>query len=257
MNDLTTFTFQDHVVRTVVIKGEPWFVAKDVCDVLGIADNTTATRDLGEDELTRIVCVSGGQRREMTAVNESGLYALIFKSRKPEAKAFRKWVTAEVLPAIRRTGGYIRAEEEETPEEIMARALIVAKDTIDRMKTRIEAMKPKALFADAVSSSHTTILVGELAKILKQNGVDMGQNRLFQWLRENGFLIRRGGTDHNMPTQRAMELGLFTIKENAITHSDGHVTVTKTPKITGKGQVYFTNLFLKERGAEAYKPSII
>lgn len=255
MNSLTTFNFQSHDVRTVTDEnGEPWFVAKDVCDVLEIQNPTDALKSLEEDERMTLDNTEGhsgkrGGAQFFNVVSESGLYALIFKSRKPEAKAFRKWVTAEVLPTIRKTGGYIRAAADETPEEIMARALFVAKDTIDRQKARIEEMKPKALFADAVASSKNSLLVGEMAKLLKQNGADIGQNRFFIWLRENGFLIRRQGSDYNMPTQRAMELGLFEIKEGAFAHSDGHVTITKTPKITGKGQVYFTNLFLKGQAA--------
>lgn len=256
MSEITIFKFQSHSVRTVTDEhGNPWFVAKDVCEVLDIANPRNAMSRIPDTQKgVRQMDTLGGTQR-ISIISEAGLYRLVMRSDKPEAEPFIDWVTAEVLPAIRKTGGYIRAAADETPEEIMARALIVAKDTIDRlknrvegMKERIESMKPKELFADAVSSSKTSILVGELAKILKQNGVDIGQNRLFSWLRNMGWLIRRKGTDYNMPTQRSMELGLFDVKENAIAGPDGTVRVTKTPKVTGKGQVYFVNLFLKMRG---------
>ena len=190
----------------------------------------------------------------MVIVSEPGFYRLVMKSRKPEAKAFKRWVTHEVLPAIRKTGGYIAAKPDETPEEIMARALLVANDTMNRQKARIDAMeaenaelRPKALFADAVAASDGTCLVGELAKMLRQNGVDIGQNRLFAWLRDNGWL-GKSGCNRNVPTQRAMDMGLFRIKETAVTHGDGHVTVTRTPKVTGKGQADFVNRFIEAEG---------
>ena len=140
---------------------------------------------------------------------------------------------------------FIQIEKDwNSPEKIMARALKIAKDKIMRLETKVEEDKPKVLFADAVSASHTSILVGELAKLLRQNGEDIGQNRLFAWLRDNGYLIRRSGTDYNMPTQRAMEMGLFDIKETAITRSDGSITISKTVKVTPKAQIYFINKFL-------------
>lgn len=194
----------------------------------------------------------------MTFVNEDGLYDVILDSRKPEAKVFRKWVTSEVLPSIRKSGGYIAAKAEDTPEEIMARALLVAQDTLRRREERIAMLQqenatqqekieqdaPKVLFAEAVSTSKTSILIGELAKVIKQNGVDMGQNRLFKWLRSNGYLCRHG-EHYNTPTQKAMEMGLFEIKEHSVLRPDGSVMVTRTTKVTGKGQVYFVNKFLK------------
>lgn len=142
---------------------------------------------------------------------------------------------------------FIQIEKDwNSPEKVMARALQIAKDRIMRLETKITADKPKVLFADAVSASHTSILVGELAKLLRQNGVDIGQNRLFAWLRDNGYLIRRSGTDYNMPTQRAMDMDLFSIKETAITRSDGSITISKTVKVTGKGQQYFVEKFLSK-----------
>lgn len=237
-------------IRAGMNDGEPWFIASDVCAALGLANVTNAVRRLDDDETT-LISIKG---REINAVNEPGLYSMVLSSRKPEAKAFKRWVTHEVLPAIRRDGGYMAAKPDETPEETMARALRIADETMRRQKERIAAlaeenaeMRPKALFADAVAASDGTCLVGELAKMLRQNGVDIGQNRLFAWLRDNGWL-GKSGCNRNVPTQRAMDMGLFRIKETAVTHSDGHVTVTRTPKVTGKGQAYFVNRFIEAEG---------
>lgn len=232
-------------VRAMSLNEEPWFIAKDVCDVLGIGTNhlRESGRGLDDDEVMNLPNweVSG---KAPLIVSEAGFYKLVMRSRKSEAKAFQRWATHEVLPAIRRTGGYMVAKQDETPEQIMARAVLVAQDTIERQKREIAELKPKALFADAVAASDGTCLVGELAKMLKQNGVNMGQNRLFAWMREHGYLGKTG-SNRNVPTQRAMEQGLFRIKENAVTHSDGHVTINRTPKVTGKGQRYFIEVFAK------------
>lgn len=200
-----------------------------------------------EDKLNNESLSSLGQRGGWL-INESGLYSLILSSKLPAAKKFKRWVTSEVLPSIRRNGGYINGQESLSDDELMARALEVAHRKITEKDRQIEEMTPKATFADAVSASRTSILVGELAKLLKQNGVNTGQNRLFQRLRDEKYLISRQGNDYNMPTQRSMELGLFEIKETAITHSDGHITVNKTVKVTGKGQQYFINRFLMGGG---------
>ena len=232
-------------VRAMNLNDEPWFVAKDVCDVLGIKTNHLREdgRGLDDDEVMNLPNWEVGGKAPLI-VSEAGFYKLVMRSRKPEAKAFQRWVTHEVLPAIRRTGGYMVAKQDETPEQIMARAVLVAQDTIERQKKQIDELKPKALFADAVAASDGTCLVGELAKMLKQNGVNIGQNRLFSWLRENGYLGKTG-SNRNVPTQRSMEQGLFRIKETAVTHSDGHVTINRTPKVTGKGQRYFIEAFAK------------
>ena len=234
-------------IRAVSENGEPWFVAKDVCDVLGL--DHTALRKLDADEKGRDSIPTLGGTQQMTMVSEPGFYRLVMKSRKPEAKAFQRWVTHEVLPAIRRTGGYMAVK----PDETMARALCIADETMRRQKERIESlssanaeMRPKALFADAVAASESTCLVGELAKMLRQNGVEIGQNRLFDWLRERGYL-GKGGSNRNVPTQASMDMGLFRIKETAVTHSDGRVTINRTPKVTGKGQVYFVQKFMSEK----------
>lgn len=245
---IQTFTNEDlgTTVRTIVDEEtcEPWFVAKDVCDALNI-DKTAASR-LDDDEKGLRSTQTLGGSQQVLFVSEPGLYTLVLKSRKPEAKAFRRWVTHEVLPAIRRTGGYVAAAPDEDPEAIMARALIVARDTMERQRARIAALEPKAAFADAVSASDGTCLVGELAKMMRQNGVEVGQNRLFRWLREDGYL-GKSGCNRNVPTQRAMEMGLFRIKETAVTHADGHVTINRTPKVTGKGQRHLMERYCAAR----------
>lgn len=229
-------------VRTVVIDDEPWFVAADVCRALDIGNSRQAVTRLDDDEKNTVTLNDGiPGNPEKTVVNEPGLYSLVLGSRKPEAKAFKRWITHEVIPAIRKTGGY---HVPQSPEEQMAQGLLAAQKLLAEKDKRIEEMRPKEIFADAVSVSKTDILIGDLAKLIKQNGHDIGQKRLFAWLREKGYLIKRKGLDWNMPTQKAMEMKLFRVKETVVTHSDGHTTVSKTPKVTGKGQVYFVNKFL-------------
>lgn len=191
---------------------------------------------------------------ENNFIPENIFYKLCMKANNEVARKFQDLVCDEILPSIRQNGGYIVSSETDTDEEIMARALLVAQRTIERknekikeLETKIEEDKPKILFADAVETSKTTILIGELAKLITQNGCKIGQNRLFAWLRDNSYLIKRQGTDYNMPTQKSMELGLFEIKETAITHSDGHITVSKTPKVTGRGQIYFINKLKEDK----------
>lgn len=244
MNEVQLFNFENHEVRSLLLNNEPWFVGKDVADVLGYADTNQAIRKHvdNEDRLTRRFDGTG-QSRDMTIINESGLYSLVLSSKLPSAKKFKRWVTSEVLPALRKTGQY--QVKELSGQELMAKALIEAQSVLAAKDKQIEEMKPKVVFADAVATSHTSILVGELAKILKQNGIEMGQKRLFAWLREKGYLIKRQGTDYNMPTQKAMELGLFEIKEGSYVNGSGVNITTKTPKITGKGQQYFINKFLQ------------
>lgn len=245
MNELQVFKNQEFgSVRTLVINSEPWFVGKDVADVLGYKNTKDALAKHvdAEDKLGSQIATSG-QNRNMTIINESGLYCLVLSSKLPSAKKFKRWVTSEVLPALRKTGQY--QVKELSGSELMAKALIEAQSVLAAKDKVIEEMKPKVVFADAVATSHTSILVGELAKILKQNGIDMGQKRLFAWLREKGYLIKRQGTDYNMPTQKAMELGLFEIKEGSYVNGSGVNITTKTPKITGKGQQYFINKFLQ------------
>lgn len=247
MNEVQLFNFENHEVRSLLLNNEPWFVGKDVADVLGYSNSRKAMADHVDDEdkevlTSRNVTLENIPNRGITVVNESGLYSLILSSKLPSAKKFKRWVTSEVLPALRKTGQY--QVKELSGSELMAKALIEAQNVLAAKDKQIEEMKPKALFADAVATSHTSILVGELAKILKQNGIEMGQKRLFAWLREKGYLIKRQGTDYNMPTQKAMELGLFEIKEGSYVNGSGVNITTKTPKITGKGQQYFINKFL-------------
>lgn len=248
MNEVQLFNFENHEVRSLLLNNEPWFVGKDVADVLGYSNSRKAMADHVDDEdkevlTSRNVTLENIPNRGITVVNESGLYSLILSSKLPSAKKFKRWVTSEVLPALRKTGQY--QVKELSGQELMAKALIEAQSVLAAKDKQIEEMKPKALFADAVATSHTSILVGELAKILKQNGIEMGQKRLFAWLREKGYLIKRQGTDYNMPTQKAMELGLFEIKEGSYVNDSGVNITTKTPKITGKGQQYFINKFLQ------------
>lgn len=252
MNNLQIFDSPDFgQIRTIQQNGEPWFVGKDVADILGYQNGSRdVNRHVDEDDRQNYQNGTFESNRGLTIINESGLYSLILSSKMPKAKEFKRWVTSEVIPAIRKTGGYIAGSENMTDAEIMAKAVLVAQSTIRQRDQRIKelesdvaAAKPKVLFADAVSASDSTILIGDLAKLIKQNGHPIGQKRLFCWMREQGYLIKRQGADYNSPTQRAMEMGLFKIKETAISHSDGHVSVSKTTKVTGKGQQYFINKF--------------
>lgn len=246
-NEIQQFYFNNAVLRTLTDEaGEPWFVAKDVCDILEISNPSDALKRLDDDERSRF---NLGRQGETNIVNEAGLYALVLGSRKPEAHEFKRWVTHEVLPQIRRTGGYIPASETDDDITILAKAVMIGQRTMEEQKRRIAAqeshineLEPKARFADAVAASDGTCLIGELAKMLRQNGLDIGQNRLFEILRQDGYLGKTG-SNRNVPTQKAMDLGLFRIKETAITHSDGHVTINRTAKVTGKGQTYFISRY--------------
>lgn len=231
-------------LRTYEEDGQILFCGKDVAASLGYKNTNDAMKKHCKGVAKRYPLQTAGGVQEFVFITEPDLYRLITHSKLPTAEKFERWVFEEVLPAIRRTGGYMVAKQDETPEQIMARAVLVAQDTIERQKKQIDELKPKALFADAVAASDGTCLVGELAKMLKQNGVNIGQNRLFSWLRENGYLGKTG-SNRNVPTQRSMEQGLFRIKETAVTHSDGHVTINRTPKVTGKGQRYFIEAFAK------------
>lgn len=247
MNELQVFqNDQFGQVRTVQNDGQPWFVAADVCRALELGQVTNTIRRLDEDEkaLISIKGISRGND-QVSIINEPGLYTLVIGSRKPEARAFKRWITHEVIPSIRKSGGYIAGQENMTDAELLSKALLVAHRQIEARDAQIEVMTPKALFADAVSTSKTSILIGDLAKLLKQNGCDIGQKRLFAWLRDNGYLIRQKGSSYNTPTQRSMDMKLFEVKETTITHADGHIAINRTTKVTGKGQQYFINKFLK------------
>ncbi len=231
-------------VRTIDEDGKALFCAKDIAVALGYTNPNKALKDHCKGVTKRYPLETAGGTQKARFITEPDVYRLITHSKLPNAQRFEAWVFEEVLPSIRRTGGYVAAKPDESPEEIMARAVLVAQETIERQKQQLDEMKPKAVFADAVATSKTSILIGDLAKILKQNGVEMGQRRLFEWMRQRGYLMKANGSSHNMPTQRSMERGWFEIKETSITHSDGHITVQRTPKVTGKGQQYFINLFL-------------
>ena len=252
------FNFKGQQVRTVTINDEPFFVGKDVADILGYANNRDAlVKHVDDEDKQTSQIATAGQKRSMTVINESGLYSLILGSKLPQAREFKHWVTSEVLPTIRKHGAYMtdqKAFEVTHNAQGLANLLQQAADQLKQKDIQIEEMKPKALFADAVSTAKTNILIGEMAKILKANGVDyitvagqkvtMGQNHFFQWLRENGYLIKRRGTDYNAPTQMAMNKGLFKVKESTSIDANGTTRVNKTTKVTGKGQQYFTNYFL-------------
>ena len=250
-NEIQKFDFKGAALRTLTDEaGEPWFVLKDCMSILDLGNPTETVKMFDKDEFsTTEVIDSIGRRQQTYIISEPGLYRLVMKSRKPEAKEFQRWVTHEVLPSIRRTGGYIPTSESDSDEDIMARAVLVAQKTIDRKNQQLQAkdaqikmLEPKARFADAVAASDGTCLVGELAKMLRQNGMDIGQNRLFRLLQADGYL-GKSGSNRNVPTQRAMDLGLFRIKETTVTHADGHTTVSRTPKVTGKGQRYFIDRY--------------
>lgn len=246
---LTPFSFKGERVRVLMTENdEPWFIAKDVCDILGISNPSDALKRLDDDERSRF---NLGRQGETNIVNEAGLYVLVLGSRKPEAHEFKRWVTHEVLPSIRRHGGYMAGQERMTPEQMALASLKWLQSKVDEQARQLKAQEGKVLFANAVESAKTSILVGDLAKILKGNGVDIGQKRLFAWLRNHGWLIKAKGASWNMPTQKAMDLALFEIKETTVTHADGHTTINKTPKVTGKGQTYFVDLFLHQPTLEA------
>ena len=256
MNELQIFENTEFgEVRVVEHEGQPWFVAKDVLKALGYAEDYNPSRALQavpeEWKGVQPIHTPGGMQ-EMLTLSESGLYFFLARSDKPKALPFQKWLAGDVVPSIRKTGGYMLAKADGTPESIMARAVLVAKETIERLKNRtaeleddVQRMKPKELFADSVSASESSILVGQLAALLKQNGVNIVQNRLFERLRNDGFLIKFGER-RNCPTQRALEMGLFELKERTVNNPDGSVRITPTTKVTGKGQVYFVNRYIGE-----------
>ena len=241
MNELQVFKNEEFgEIRTVEQGGDTWFIANDVCRALELDNSRQALSRLDEDEKDVTLNDTLGGMQTMAIINESGLYSLVLSSRKPEAKAFKRWITHEVLPAIRRTGSY---SNQPTGGKLLAMAVLEAQKLLEAKDEEIARMKPKEIFADSVASSHSTILIGELAKILKANGYETGQKRLFETFRQDGFLIKRKGSDYNMPTQKAMELGLFEIKETVINNPDGSIRVSKTTKVTGKGQIYFVNRY--------------
>ena len=230
-------------IRTINKDGEPWFVGKDVAEVLGYADTRKAIRmHVDDDDKGGDILSTPGGRQQITIINESGLYSLILSSKLPQAKEFKRWVTNEVLPQIRKTGGYIPLNDCEDTGEIMARALMIAQRTIEQKDALLEMQKPKVRFAEAVTGSDDSILIGELAKLITQNGYEIGRTRLFDWLRRNGYLFKNS----TEPIQKWVEKGLFETKVSIIhTHHGEHEVLTT--KVTGKGQRYFIDVFLSKK----------
>lgn len=256
MTDIQVFNNPEFgSVRVVEKNGEPWFIGKDVTEILGYQNASKALADHvdDEDKLNNVSLSSLGQRGGWL-INESGVYSLILSSKLPRAKEFKRWVTAEVLPSIRKHGAYMTEETLEkalaNPDFLIQLAMQYKEEKEKRLaaEKQIEIDRPKVVFADAVAVADDSILIGELAKLIRQNGVEMGQNRLFVWLRDNGFLMKDGAS-RNLPTQRAMEMNLFKVKERVISNPDGSQLTTRTTKVTGKGQQYFINRFLQARKA--------
>lgn len=253
MSELQIFSSEEFgEIRTAVVNDEPMFCLSDICKSLGLSQPSKVKERLSEKGVRTIPTLTSGGEQNLLYINEPNLYRAIFQSRKESAERFTEWVTSEVLPSIRKNGGYIAGQETLSDEELLSKALMVAQRKIDEKNeliamqdSRIQEMRPKEIFADAVSASHTSILIGDLAKLICQNGYQIGQKRLFEWLRENNFLIK-SGSSRNMPQQRYVEQGLFEVKESNIQNPDGSVRITRTTKVTGKGQVYFVNKFLHE-----------
>lgn len=249
MNEVMTFSNEEFgTIRTLSINNEPWFVGKDVAEKLGYKEPRSAVSKKVENDdrgVAEMDTPSGKQN--MTIINESGLYSLILSSKLESAKRFKRWVTSEVLPSIRKSGGYISGQENMSDEDLMAKALLVAQKQIDERQKQIEEMTPHAILGQAITTANTSILVGDLAKLLRQNGIKIGGKRLFEWMRENGYLIKRKGTDWNLPTQRSMDMKLFEIKESVHIDGNGCNKIARTPKVTGKGQAYFINKFLSQQ----------
>lgn len=258
MNELQIFNNEEFgEIRTVVANNEPMFCLSDVCKALEISNVGNVKQRLSEKGIHTADTPTKGGMQKMTFISEANLYKTIFQSRKESAERFTDWVTSEVLPSIRKNGGYIAGQETLSDDELLSKALIVAHNKIaerdkiiEQKQARIEQMKPKSIFADAVATSRTSILIGDLAKLICQNGYQIGQKRLFEWLRNNGYLCKRKGTQWNMPTQKSMELGLFEVKESVHVNSNGCNIVTRTPKATGKAQIYFVNKFLGKENVE-------
>ena len=257
MGDLKIFTNEEFgEIRTSVVNSEPMFCLSDICKSLGLSQPSKVKERLNEKGVRTIPTLTSGGEQNLLYINEPNLYKVIFQSRKESAERFTDWVTSEVLPSIRKNGGYIAGQETLSDDELLSKALLVAHNKIaerdkiiEQKQARIEQMKPKAIFADAVATSRTSILIGDLAKLICQNGYQIGQKRLFEWLRNNVYLCK-SGSSRNMPMQRSVEEGLFELKESNVQNPDGSVRITLTTKITGKGQLYFVNKFLGRENVE-------
>ncbi|MCC5894869.1 MAG: phage antirepressor [Alkalibacterium sp.] len=251
--DLKTYVFEQQEVRMIDHKNEPWFVGKDVAEVLGYKNPNDALQKHIDDEDKDAIAIrdSIGRSQNTPIINESGLYSLILKSKLPSARKFKRWVTSEVLPAIRKHGGYLTDTKIEealmNPDTLIQLATQLKNERFEkeRAQNQLKEQEPQVVFARTVEVSQNSVSVKVLATILKQNGVDVGQNRLFQWLRDNKYISSRQGKTWNMPTQKAMDMGLFELKANTYFHNNGTPETNYTPLVTGKGQVYFVNKFIK------------
>ncbi len=242
-------------VRALVINNEPWFVGKDVAAALGYGKgkslNNAVTTHVDDEDKGVTEMMTPGGKQNLIIINESGIYSLILSSKLPSARKFKRWVTTEVLPTIRKYGMYATDELISNPDLLIAVAtqLKEEKTKNTELQQKIEADKPKTIFADAVATSTTSILVGDLAKLICQNGYTIGQKRLFEWLRNNGYLIK-SGCSYNIPKRQYLEQGLFEVKESTWQNPDGSIRINKTTKVTGKGQIYFVNKFLALQGGD-------
>ena len=242
-------------IRTLEEGERVLFCASDVAKALGYSRPNDAIASHCRSTVKRRIPHPQSPEKtiEMSFIPESDVYRLSFGSKLPTAERLTDWIVEEVIPTIRKHGAYMTPDVIErtlTDPDYIIQLATTLKDEQQKRKAlevQAEENRPKVLFADSVAASHTSILIFDLAKILKQNGVEIGGHRLFDWMRKNGYLVRRDGNDHNMPTQRSMEMGLFEVKETTVSHSDGHISVNKTPKVTGKGQQYFINLFLSKK----------
>ena len=252
MSELQIFSSEEFgEIRTVEIEGKPYFAGSDVASALGYAIPHKAVQTHCKGVLKWNIPTKSGNQ-DALFIPEGDVYRLIMRSKLPAAEKFESWVMDEVIPSIRKNGGYIAGQENLSDDELLAKALMVAQNKIAERERiiaekqeHIEKMRPKEIFADAVSSSHTSILIGDLAKLICQNGYQIGQKRLFEWMRNNGYLVKFGASK-NMPMQRYIEQGLFEVKESNVQNPDGSVRITRTTKVTGKGQVYFVNKFIGE-----------
>lgn len=261
MNDVTIFRKDEFgAVRAVTLEGELWFVAADVCRALGIGNSRDATARLDDDEKGVVSTDTLGGKQELTIVNEPGLYALVLSSRKPEAKAFKRWITHEVIPSIRKTGGYIAGQETMDDDQLLANALLVAQRKIaernkqlEAANAKIQADAPKVLFAETVQKAEGDILVRQLAKLMVQRGYDTGEKRLYDLLRRDGFVIKANAKDQNAPTQRSVDMGLMRSIERTVSSAD-KTFISSTTVITPKGQIYFLNKYAPEKPEKKRPP---
>ena len=251
MNQLMIFQNNEFgEIRTIEVEKTPYVCLADVCKILDLSNPSQIRTRLKEDGLiTNEVTDNFGRKQNAIFINESNLYKVIFQSRKPEAEKFTEWVTTEVLPTIRKTGMYATADLLDNPDLAIEtfKQLKAEREKRKLLESHIEDQKPKVLFAESVEASSSTILIGDLAKIIKQAGYDIGQKRLFSWLRDNGYLMKHGDS-YNMPTQKAMDLKLFEIQERSIISPHGNPKLIRTTKVTGKGQIYILNKLADERG---------